>query len=694
MNERKARSAGSQISGIFNHRLRRRPHRTEELKTKEMKNLGGRRMRRALVLAVVGMALFGISQPVDAQATTGSLPANIFPVESQPYGATGAGVIAGGCSIAAGQTMLTCAQGSFPSQAVKGSIGYFVGAGTGEGSPTLFFTITNWISTSEVKLNTAAGTTVAGGGTVKYGPNDTTAITHAITDACSAGGGQVFFAPNHIYMTYPATFNKDGTYGLSVPCNHVSLASVAPGATIEANGAAQIIGNTCVRGRGIVFNVAKNAVDDSLLWMTVDGNTSGDTFNPNMAAPATGCDGWDISNQGVVLGGNTQNVLLDHDTIANFKGESVYGGSYTDSTLTIRNSHIGNTNGDALSVQAAILLVENNDLHDAFNNAAENPLPAKPGAVNTYRFNYVHDCSEGLNMIGTGLEPPGALTNVDSNTFERIGTGKNTKGYRAAIVMSSQFTNGVQGVGSYTLEHNKYSDVAIGVNLSGDGTPFGVSDVSMTDEHFVANMLNGGTPVLFGGGPYSNIKIDGMKISRTPYATANKIRWDAPFLFAPAVYVNVVIVNSMFDGSALAFSSLWAPNSVGNWNWQWQAPGTAPLWKNTTCIACPQGLSQIGNGYAQTVTTSQPKIYPSLDQAYVTANGGTVAATVVGGRDLDGQEFEVTVSSGTVTFKSDANQVINLGGGAEGGTVTLIANHQAKFVYAGSLGKWVMVWFG
>ena len=617
----------------------------------------------------------------------------IFNVSCPAYGAKGDTVNISGCSIAStdGTNTLTCNAGSFPTSAIVGDIVQIFGSGTGSGTPTQDGSIMTWISTSQVTLSTTAGTTVSGA-TGKYGHNDTAAITSAIIDACAAGIGTVYVPPGFDSMIAPATYGAWlSTYQLTIPCGNVSLLSNAPGATLEFDGAAHQIGGNCIRGRGIGVVPSGNSVNNQFIWLNLNGNTSGNTHNSNEPAlPGTGCDGWDLSNQGLLIGGNEKGFLMDHSSVYNFKGELVYGGSYTNSNATIRNTVLHSTNADLLSIQAATLLVDNNELYDCYTNAAEDPQTGAIGSINTYSNNYIHDCSTGLNLLGSSLTPPAMVTRIDHNVFQHIGTGANSHGsnYLAAVQISTQFTGGIQGEGTYSGKGNTFIDNANDIGLGDDGTPYGVYGLDFTDTTFIVNDTDSQNPIT-AAGPLTNVTFDGFRMYRTPYATTfpfGGYKFAQPFVFANGSWTNVTFENGVIDLSALHFSPIWGQNCVGCWSTAF--PNEAPLWRNMawTGTSLPTTKCCTGNGIIQTITSGAPTIYPGFDQAYINATGGTVVATIQAGNELDGDELTVTMYSGTITLTSDSNMVIG------GGPITLNAGGQAKFVYAQATGKWVMVW--
>ena len=612
----------------------------------------------------------------------------IFNVSCPAYGAKGDTVNISGCSIAStdGTNTLTCNAGSFPTSAVVGDIVQIFGSGTGSGTPTQDGSIMTWISTSQVTLSTTAGTTVSGA-TGKYGHNDTAAITAAITDACAAGIGTVYLPPGFDSMVAPTTYDFTGTntYNLSIPCNNITLGSQSPGATIEADGAAHQGSGICVRGRGVEFGWGSNPTNDNMVWIKLNGNTSGNTHvSQEPANPGSGCDGWDLSNQGVVYGGSATNTSINHDDIGYFKGEGVYGSG---STMSITNSKIHDSNAEGMSIYSTNLDVEHNEFYQFYTNAAENSITYITGAVTRYVDNYVHDSATGFDLLGTSLAPTATTTLIENNVFQNIGIGLNNHGsnYLSALVFGSQFTPGVVGQGGYVARNNTFIDNANGVTINGIASPWGSYGVEITNSTFMLDAFQGGT--LFNiGDALSNVTINGVTTLRSPNAANSGLGFNTAFTIAGGPYTNFVIENVTLDSAAFSGNpAIWGQDHLKDWS---IFSGQVPLWKNIIWAGTPpEGQVCNQNVIWQCINPSSPTVYPGLDSAFLLVMTGTTAATVIGGKNLDGQEFLLTVASGStygITLTTDSNQII------DGGPITLNAGDQVKFVYAQATGKWVL----
>ena len=615
----------------------------------------------------------------------------IFNVSCPAYGASGVTVNISGCAIASSDSgnNLVCNGGSFPSSAVVGDIVQVFGSGTGSGTPTQDGSIVTWVDSTHVTLSTTAGTTVSGA-TGKYGHNDTAAITAAITDACAAGIGTVYLPPGFDSMVAPTTYDFTGTntYNLSIPCNNVTLGSQSPGATIEADGAAHQGSGICVRGRGVEFGWGGNPVNDNMVWIKLNGNTSGNTHvSQEPANPGSGCDGWDLSNQGVVYGGNATNTSINHDDIGYFKGEGVYGSG---APMSITNSKIHDSNAEGMSIYSTNLDVEHNEFYQFYTNVAENSITYITGAVTRYVDNYVHDSATGFDLLGTSLAPTATTTLIENNIFQNIGIGLNNhaSNYLSALVFGSQFTPGVVGQGGYVARNNTFIDNANGVTINGIASPWGSYGVEITNSTFMLDAFQGG--ILFNiGDTLSNVTINGVTTLRSPNAVNSGLAFDTAFSIAGGPYTNFVIENVTLDSAAFSGGNpaIWGQDHLKDWS---IFSGQVPLWKNIIWAGTPpEGQVCNQNVIWQCINPSAPTVYPGLDSAILLVTTGTTAATVIGGKNLDGQEFLLTVASGStygITLTTDSNQIIS------GGPITLSQNGQAFFRYSGPSEKWIMIW--
>lgn len=112
------------------------------------------------------------------------------------YGAVGDGIVLTDAAITSGQASLTSASASFTGADVGKAI-QVNGAGA-SGAP-LVTTIAARVSSTQVTLNTTAGTTVASGGRVVYGTDNTAKLQQWLTDVTATGGTLVAPEGNYVF---------------------------------------------------------------------------------------------------------------------------------------------------------------------------------------------------------------------------------------------------------------------------------------------------------------------------------------------------------------------------------------------------------------------------------------------------------------------------------------------------------------
>lgn len=223
---------------------------------------------------------------------------------------------------------------------------------------------------------------------VNDGHTDATkAIRRAISTACNSGGGTVYF-PRGSYVISPQSSEERSA--LTIPCNGVSLTGDGMGISVITRKA---LGGgdpdlTCPtrngevnRGSGI-FVTAELSGDHTRRDIHIDhlsllGNRTAHTGMKGShiwpASVGRCSDVWDTSDRGIWVeqDHNSENITIDSVEVGYFSGELIYGGSQYSLGWKITNCNLHHSNGDAISVSAAIVVMDNT-LHDLGGNGIEN----------------------------------------------------------------------------------------------------------------------------------------------------------------------------------------------------------------------------------------------------------------------------------------------------------------------------------
>ena len=249
--------------------------------------------------------------------------------------------------------------------------------------------------------------------------DDTVGIRSAITAACSAGGGEVYF-PKGTYLVSPQRSHEQGA--LIVACDNITLAGSGIGASIISR---KTIGDTdpdavCPldsgqvnRGSG-VYVTAKTDGDHArhsfhMTGLSLLGNrrkyTGMTGANTWPATPDNCYNVWDISDKGVYVqqDHDATDIQLNNVEVAYFSAELLYGGSWASSGWAVMNSNLHHSNGDAISVTAGID-IESNSLHDLGATGIENQ-PYGASEPQTIQGNQLFNIALDGVYVGTYAEP-------------------------------------------------------------------------------------------------------------------------------------------------------------------------------------------------------------------------------------------------------------------------------------------------
>lgn len=216
---------------------------------------------------------------------TSTQPINI---KRAPYNALGTSIqVQGNVTIASGSPNLSISGGNTFTSSQQGDLIQIPGAGTAGGD--LITTILTYNSSTSVTLATNAITAISGTNTkMQVGPDDTTAISSAITAACVSGAVHSIYVPTGYYLTQGGftipcslTIHGDGMMGAITAPNIFGITSQFDGNYIstiaDVNNANYLF---TIRGENV-------EIRDINLWVTSTTPTSGGVVNVTNSAART-----------------------------------------------------------------------------------------------------------------------------------------------------------------------------------------------------------------------------------------------------------------------------------------------------------------------------------------------------------------------------------------------------------------------
>ena len=231
-----------------------------------------------------------------------------------------------------------------------------------------------------------------------------------------------------------------------------------------------------------------------------------ETGQPFPANPTTG-EGWDLTNKGVMIGNGTRrdDIVLDDLEIDSFRGELVYYGGDGLGRITIRDSYLHDSIGDAISTGGDLTVVDD-EIAFTENAIEDTPL----GRTQIVDRNYAHDNKIGFvfaNNIAPAAGGAGRVLITGNRLF---------RNYRGAVWVRG----GIQGL---LASHNDMADSGLGTSAAvfiASAYGYGPADVTIE-----GNVIRAETTSLTAvlrvaqdpGYPVRNIRIVGNRTERSAH---------------------------------------------------------------------------------------------------------------------------------------------------------------------------------
>ena len=633
---------------------------------------------------------------------TGLHPPQLQAASVKDFGAKGDAIELADGQISAGSHILESASAPFVTSDVGKIVFVMDGCSNGGVSTTLEGTIEKFntarsveiaIDTSSTSARGIACSILPGVSNAKwvFGTDDTQSINTAIA-AAGATAARTFrqieleFPSNNGggYLVRPAN-RRESPKGLGSLIVNVSNVTFTGDSTwIYNSGAWSLQAGGAVRGS--IWVVGRDrAAHSNLTWrgLNHDGLTSGNTDMAQLwpANKSTG-DGWDITNKGIEIFPEiaSDDLIIDHCTFQNLKGELIYQGGSHGNRLTVQNSVLQNSNADAISSSHIRQTIVNNHMLNLANACIENGIPANTVSY-TVAGNY---CSGGARggfvFVSVSNSPGSAQILVENNTIERSGlTHRNGSGALGGITFTLQ-TTAKGGIGAATVRNNTLRDNKTGISITAltDSKIEGNECILDTTADAAYCITLVGTQSA--NGYLHNVTISGNRLHRTQNAIANgyKIYPLNVLSTTPVRFSNVqVLKNSWIDpgGGNRVYLDKGAAASWAN------VAQEAVLFKGNTCENC--AFDKLSN--LQPLTASLNIIYPFSDKVQISPNGAFPVTILADRKVPDGSEIEVfNGSPNAVTFTSDPNIKVP-------GTVHLSQNRKIMFTFDSNSAKWIFV---
>lgn len=524
-----------------------------------------------------------------------------------------------------------------------------------------------------------------------FGTDDTQSINTAIAAAGATAARtlkqiELEFPSNNGagYLVRPSDRRVDPK-GLGSLIVNVSNVTFSGDSTwIYNSGAWSVQAGRAVRGSVWVVGVDR-AAHSHLMWrgLNHDGLTSGNTDMAQLwpANKSTG-DGWDITNKGIEIFPDitSDDVVIDHCTFQNLKGELVYQGGSHGNRLTVQNSILQNSNADAISSSHIRQIIVNNHMLNLANACIENGLPA-----NTVSYMVTGNfCSGGARggfvFVSVSNSPGIAQILIENDTIERSGlTRKNGSGALGGITFTLQ-TTAKGAIGGATVRNNTLRDNKTGISITAltDSKIEGNECILDTTADAAYCITLVGTQSA--NGYLHNVTVSGNTLHRTQNATAKgyKIYPLNVLSTTPVRFTNVqVLKNSWIDPGGGNRVNL-DKGAAASWA---NIAQEAVLFKGNTCENC--AFDRLSN--LQPLTASLNTIYPFTDEVRISPNAAFPVTILANSKLPNGTEIEVVNGTpNTVTFTSDQNMTVP-------GIISLSQNQKVIFTYDFSSAKWVFV---
>ncbi len=409
--------------------------------------------------------------------------------------------------------------------------------------------------------------------------DDTVPIRNALAAAEAAGGG-IIYLPAGTYDVCPQAsdltsrlYYDSPNYGSNLPIFVITTSNIV--FIGDGSGKTHLEGYSlgmknpvtnwysATPGGAVVrfdmFMVYASAAISTIEFRSLDisGNAgwTPDGVNGSWPAnPITG-DGWDITNKGIaMLGATINNVLVFNCTMHDFRGEVVYAGGDDPGQISIINTAIYSSNGDAVSCSADVLMSHDTiggtgAGMDVYNGVENFDLGAPEKTV-------IEDCSiscsssaasvHGNGIVYLGL-PSSSLTVTNTTlTNNNFGILFSEFGYNVTV-QGNTFANDsagmidsilglyptyatYEGFGDFTISDNTFNDCAnafVSQAYAGDVPRSPPFDNLVIEDNTVANgtLLGGAfwsaTPNSWTGFVVSNNVLDANAADLNNYQFGN-----------------------------------------------------------------------------------------------------------------------------------------------------------------------------
>ena len=595
------------------------------------------------------------------------------------FGARGTALSFADGAMSNGSAVLTSSAATFTS----GDIGKWAYVPGASATGTLEGLITAVTDSHHVTLSVTASASVAGA-TYAYGWNDAPAIQAALA-ALGASGGTVYFpSDTGGYLVRPADLSVSYPSSIAITTDNVALRGDPGKTVIYSRGAWSLQGGAVVRGNAV--GILGGRHDITLSYLSLWGMSNGFTDTTSFPADTSTGDGWDVTHKGVFIQSDTTNtnIVVDHCTIRDFKGELMYSGGPNNDYISLLNSYLYNTNGDHASFSAKHTRVEGNVMDRTSNACIEH------GVYDADASHLINgnQCSRGslggIQLVAVTNSIGSTEVKITNNVIDSIGlTAKSQNAGGIEIIVQSTNTGGLAGP---VIVGNSCTDCLNGIVLEK------VSGGMIQDNRFVIDKA--GLNYIFNlvaSGRQGLNSIDNTTISnnlayRTPNAVTNGYYWGSAFdyvgasnsgasYFQTVSLTHVVIENNVFNDVGKFYSF----DATSPWS---NLTNKSAIWRRNTCLGCTFDSS---HGAQSLTSPGAVTIYPQFDIAAVSGTNAVATATLDATKSEDGQEVRV-VNTGTnpITFPGDSNVLV-------GGAVVLAQNQSALFRFQGSLGKWAYI---
>lgn len=513
--------------------------------------------------------------------------------------------------------------------------------------------------------------------------DDTVAIRNALAAAEAAGGG-IIYLPAGTYNVCPQASDLTNTeyyanpdYGYNLPIFVITTSNIVfigdgAGAThLEGyslgmknpvtNWYSPTPGGAVVRFD--MFQIYSSTAISTIQFRSLDicgnaGWTPNGIYGENPANPATG-DGWDISNKCIKVNGNDiDNVLVFNCTLHAFRGEVVYEGGDNVGKLSVINTDIYSSNGDAVSASADVLMSNdtiggNTPGSDVYNGVENFCLGAPEKTV-------IQDCS--ISCSSNSADPHGnAVAYLGTNTSNLTVEGTTFSNNMTSILLAQLASNIV-------IQGNTFANNSNGVldsySVMYADEPIGFSNCTISDNTFnqsgaaFASQAYYDTTPPYPCPPFTNLVLQGNTV------TNGSLLSGAFFSANPGAWTGFDVENNALGVGATDFQQFDGGNNFA-------------VWTNTvrTNPAYPAPLDAAGVWVNDSTSETTTTIEPRTDLTVLNTNqtSGTqyvaISPTILGNYPVGYQTELVAVTDKNWVLKADptwntftANQAVGPNG--------------------------------